>query len=265
MPLDDKVALITGAGSGIGRALAVELVRNGAQVLLVGRRETALEETRALLPPPAQGTVLVADVTDPASIARLVERVRGYHRLDLLINNAGTVTSGPLTGEDAAARRRMIETNLLAPMELTLALLPLLRAAKPSRVVNIGSMFGDIAFPYFSTYSATKFGLRGWSEALRRELAPSGIAVTYAAPRGTRTPAAEGFAALASAFEMSLDPPEKVARLIVDGIAHGARDIYPHGPERLFVLLQRLMPRLIDWTLIRQTAKATAQMADKTA
>lgn len=265
MLLDDKIALITGAGSGIGRALAVELARHGAHVLLVGRREAALEETCALLAPPAQGTVLVTDVTDPAAIARLVEKVDGYRRLDLLVNNAGTVTSGPFVEENAAARRRMVETNLLAPMEMTQAFLPLLQAATPSRIVNIGSLFGDIAFPYFSTYSATKFGLRGWSEALRRELASSGIAVTYAAPRGTRTPASAGFAALASAFEMTLDPPETVAQRIVDGIAHGARDIYPRGPERLFVLLQRLMPRLIDWALIRQTAKATSRMADKPA
>ena len=72
-------------------------------------------------------------------------------------------------------------------MELTLSLLPLLKAGAPSCIVNVGSLFGDIAFPYFSAYSATKFGLRGWSDGLRRELAPAGIGVTYAAPRGTRT------------------------------------------------------------------------------
>jgi len=261
MPLNGKIALITGAGSGIGRALALELVRNGAQVLLVGRRKAALEETLALLPPPGHGTVLPADVTNPASIIGLAERVGGCRRLDLLINNAGTVISGPFSEENAASRRRMIETNLLAPMEMTKAFLPLLRAAAPSRIVNIGSMFGDIAFPYFSTYSATKFGLRGWSEALRRELASSGVAVTYVAPRGTRTPAAEEFTALASAFGMTFDPPERVARQIVDGIVCGTRDVYPGGPERLFVLLQRLMPHLIDRMLIKRTAKAVAQMS----
>jgi len=171
------------------------------------------------------------------------------------------VAAGPLALEDSGTRRRMVETNLIAPMELTLALLPLLRAARPSRIVNIGSMFGDIAFPYFSAYSATKFGLRGWSEGLRRELAPLGVAVTYAAPRGTRTPAADGFADLARAFEMALDPPETVARLIVEGIRRDARDIYPRGPERVFVLLQRLLPRLIDKALIKQSAKAVAKLS----
>ncbi len=263
MRLDGRIALVTGAGSGIGRALSVELVRHGAEVLLVGRRQAALEETRAALPDPSRGTVLVADVTDPAAISRLVERTGDLGQLDLLINNAGTVLSGPLSGADPDGRRRLIEINLLAPMELTVAFLPLLRLAKPSRIVNVGSVFGDIGFPYFSAYSASKFGLRGWSEALRRELAPSGVAVTYAAPRGTRTPASDGFAALVDAFEMPLDPPEKVARLIVGGILRGARDIYPPGPERLFVLLQRLMPRLIDRAVITQTAKAVAKLSAK--
>ena len=260
MILDNSIALVTGAGSGIGRALAVELAASGAHILLVGRREAALEETRALLPRPDCGTVLPADITDPASRARLVDAVRPHRRLHLLINNAGTVESGPLAVEDSARRRHMVETNLIAPMELTLALLPRLQAAAPARIVNVGSMFGDIAFPYFCAYSATKFGLRGWSEALRRELAPTGVGVTYAAPRGTRTPAAAGFADLAHAFAMHLDPPEAVACRIVAGIRRDARDVYPRGPERLLVLLQRLAPGLVDRALIRQTAKAAARL-----
>ena len=206
MRLDGKRALVTGAGSGIGRALAVELSRRGATVLLTGRRLAPLEETQALLARP--GTVIQADITDEADRQRLVSEVAALGPLDLLVNNAGMVISGPLALAGADERRRMVETNLLAPIELTLALLPLLRAAAPSRVVNVGSMFGDIAFPYFTAYSATKFGLRGWSDALRRELAGERIGVTYAAPRGTRTPAADGFASLVAAFEMRLDPPE---------------------------------------------------------
>lgn len=265
MPLDGKIALITGAGSGIGRALAVELARNGAHIVLVGRHAASLEETLALLSPPAAATVLVADVTDPASIADLVDVVGGFHRLDLLVNNAATLISGPVATEGSVARRRMIETNLLGPMEMTSAFLPLLEAAKPSRIVNIGAMVGDIAFPYFSTYSATKFGLRGWSEALRRELAPIGISVTYAAPGTTRTPAMEAFAAIADALKITLDPAEKTAHLIVEGIMRGARDIYPRGLERLVILLQRLMPGLVDRILIRHMTRAMPPIPTKTA
>jgi short-subunit dehydrogenase len=260
MRLDGKIVLITGAGSGIGRALAVELSKREARVLLVGRRIGALEETRALLQRRDLGAVLRADITDPHDRDGLVRRVRSWGRLDVLVNNAGLVVSGPLSVNDVEGRRRMIDTNLVAPMELTVALLPLLAAGAPSRIVNVGSLFGDIAFPYFSAYSATKFALRGWSDGLRRELAPACIGVTYAAPRGTRTAAAESFATLAEAFAMPLDPAEMVARQIAGAIAADARVVYPKGIERLFVLLQRLMPTAIDRALGRQFARATTRL-----
>jgi len=261
MLLDDKIVLVTGAGSGIGRALAIELSQRGAQLLLVGRRAEALEETRKALSRPHRGECIAADLTEQEGREQILRAVATHGRLDLLVNNAGVVVSGPLAAQDDEAVRQMFATNLLAPISLTRLLLPLLRAGTQSRIVNVGSMFGDIAFPYFAAYSATKFGLRGWSEALRREIAPLGIGVTYAAPRGTRTPAAASFAALADAFAMRLDPPEQVARQIVNAVAKDARDVYPRGIERLFVLLQRLVPGVIDNALGKQLTKAVARLS----
>lgn len=254
MRLEGKIALVTGAGSGIGQALAEELNARGAHLLLVGRREAALDATRRGLIRPEAGQIVVADITTDAGRAELVRRVARLGGLDLLVNNAGLVMSGAFQTDDAQARRRMVETNLLAPMELTQALLPLLR--ERARIVNIGSMFGDIAFPYFAGYSATKFGLRGWSDALRRELAPHGIGVTYAAPRGTRTPAAHSFAALAEAFDMRFDPPARIALRLVRAIEADARSVYPPTLDRLFVLIQRLLPGLIDRALSGRVARA---------
>lgn len=247
MQLDGITALVTGAGSGIGRAIAVELSRRGVRLILLGRTRDGLEQTQALLSAPDGATIMCLDLACPQGRDGIAEKVATLTgRLDLLVNNAGIVDAGPLASQSEDSWRRMIEVNLLAPMSITRQLLPLLRPSGCGRVVNVGSMFGDIAFPFFAAYSATKFGLRGWSEALRRELADQAIGVTYCAPRGTRTPAAAGFAAYAEAFAMRMDPPEDVARAIVDGIARDARDIYPGGVERLFLLAQRLLPSQVD-------------------
>jgi short-subunit dehydrogenase len=254
MRLDGAFALVTGAGSGIGQALCVELAWRGARLILVGRRKEALEETAGQLALPA-AALIPGDLTRADDIARIASKVGQLSApLNLLVNNAGLVHPGRFAAQKTDEMVRMIETNLLAPMALTQALLPMLKRASASRIVNVGSMFGDIAFPYFSAYSATKFGLKGWSDALRRELAAEGIGVTYCAPRGTRTPAADGFADLARDFKMKLDPPDLVARRIADGIERDARDVYPKGPERLFLLIQKLFPAAIDKNLAKLRA-----------
>lgn len=252
MRLDGKVALVTGAGSGIGAALATELSRRGARPILLGRTRETLERTRAGLADPANAEILCTDLADAAERAAVARQIGA---LDVLVNNAGVVAAAPLMQQSDDDWRQMLEINLLAPMSLTRALLPRLAASK-GRVVNVGSMFGDIAFPFFAAYSATKFGLRGWSEGLRREVAELGVGVTYCAPRGTRTPAAAGFADYASAFAMRLDPPEAVGRAIADAIEADARDVYPAGPERVFLLIQRLFPARVDRALRAQVKKA---------
>ena len=190
MRLEGKRTLITGAGSGIGRALALEASRLGMKVALCGRRAEALAETLSEMTPSGQHLRLRGDITDPAVRRGMRDYLwRQWGGLDVLVNNAGIIAVGPLACATDAEFEQMMATNVIAPLALTREMLPLLRRAMPSRVVNVGSMFGDIPYPLFAAYSASKFALRGLSIALRRELRAYGVGVTYAAPRATRTDA----------------------------------------------------------------------------
>src|SRR6202165_2533267 len=253
MPREQKYVLITGAGSGIGRALSVEAAKRGMVVALCGRRQTALEATGALLGQGSPHLIIPADITIPQDRRRVVEIVNDqWKALDVLVNNAGVVEGGALEKFDDDAITRTFLTNVMAPMALTRDLMPLLVAARPSRVVNIGSVFGDIAYPQVSGYSASKFALRGFSNALRREWKKSGIGVTYAAPRATRTDAAVAFDGLIAKTKMNVDSPEAVARQIWQAVVDSRHTVYPPAPERRYVLTQRIFPRIIDWSLSRQ-------------
>ncbi len=259
MQLDGKKALITGAGSGIGRSLAIEAAGRGIQLALCGRRLEPLQQTIMSL----SGTGHIAipgDVTDPAFRRAMMGTIgQEWGCLDLLVNNAGIVPVGPLGSCGDEEMHTVVETNLLAPMALVREALSLLKMSKDAHVVNIGSVFGDIPYPLFAAYSATKAGLRGFSIALRRELAPLGIGVTYAAPRATRTPAARSLQSLIEPFEMKFDTPEAVAKFVWNAVAREANAIYPAGPERMYVLMQRLFPGLVDKAIAKQFARVLAR------
>jgi len=139
-----------------------------------------------------------------------------------------------------------VTVNVHAPIALTQDSLSLLRASLNSRVVNVGSVFGDIGHPMFTAYCASKFAVRGFSDALRRELLPEGIGVTYVAPRATRTEGTSPFGHLIDPFGMAVDSPETAAASIMLAIKRGSRSRYAAGWERLFVWLQRLAPSLVD-------------------
>src|SRR6202048_5069818 len=249
MPREQKCVLITGAGSGIGRALAVEAAQHGLAVALCGRRQPALEATGALLGQGSPHLIISADITDPHDRRRIVEIIgERWGALDVLVNNAGVVEGGALEKFDDEAMTRTFLTNVIAPMALTRDLMPLLVAARPSRVVNIGSVFGDIAYPQFSGYSASKFALRGFSTALRREWKQKGIGVTYAAPRATRTEAAAAFDGLIAKTKMNVDSPEAVASQIWRAVVSSRDTVSAPAPDRISVLLKRIFPRIIDWS-----------------
>jgi len=259
MQLEGKRALITGAGSGIGQRLAIEAAKRGVSLIITGRRPEALNVTLAKLPGNTHHA-FKADVTKSEDRTALMDAVdQHWGGLDILVNNAGVVPIGALAQSTDEELEAAAATNLVAPISLTRQALPLLQRGDTPRIVNIGSVLGDIPYPLMAVYSATKSGLRGFSIALRRELEPLGIGVTYAAPRTTRTAAANALGPLVDAFGLKLDAPEAVAQRIWDAVARDAKSIYPAGPERMFVLVQRLFPSIVDKSVAKQLAKfATA-------
>ena len=256
MQLEGKAALITGAGSGIGRQLAITAARRGLVVHLLGRRMSKLEQTRRSLPPGAVSYCIAADITLAEDRLAVRAAIAGSGQgLDILVNNAGCLSHGALAdaGDDEVIR--MVDTNLLAPILLTRDLLPLLRRSARARIVNVGSVYGDIAAPGFAVYSATKFGLRGFSDALRRELAADGIGVTYAAPRATETEGIEQIAGHLKRQGQSIDDAETVSNWIWAAVERDRRSAYPPTSERVFVAIQRLFPSLIDRALGKQAVR----------
>lgn len=253
MNINGKTIVVTGAGSGIGRALSRILSERGAKLVLADLNEEGLNETKASLAKPDEATTVVGDITKAeARTAIRDSAVNTFGGIDALVNNAGVVAVGPLAEAQDDALQLMVNVNLLAPMQLTRDLLPTLEKSSTPTLINMGSMFGDIAFPLFAGYSATKFGVRGLSDALRRELAPKGIKVIYIAPRAAKTGATGAFEHLIEPMKMKLDEPEVVAGNIAAAIEKGARSSYPRGAERFFVFVQRIMPSLVDNSIIAQ-------------
>ncbi|SDP23144.1 NADP-dependent 3-hydroxy acid dehydrogenase YdfG [Streptomyces sp. cf386] len=193
--LEGTVALVTGASSGIGHATALELAREGASVALVGRREDRLTDLATEISN-AGGKALVvpADITTAQAAAEAVERtVNGLGRLDTLVNNAGLMLLGPAPGADLNDWRRMIDINLMGLMYTAHAAVPhLVKAAaeEPRRVadiVNVGSLAGRNAYAMSAVYSATKFGVGAFSEALRQELTRQHVRVSVIEPGSVDT------------------------------------------------------------------------------
>ena len=178
--LAGRRALVSGAGSGIGAAISRALAADGAHVTLLGRRESALAETRATLAGEGH-RVLVADVTDPATLA-------GVGDIELLVNNAGAAQSAPFARSDAALWQRMLAVNLMGAVHLTQACLPAMRAAKFGRVVNVASTAALAGYAYVTAYCAAKHAVLGFTRALALEVARDGITVNAVCPGYTETP-----------------------------------------------------------------------------
>ena len=186
MSLTGHHAVVTGAGSGIGRATAERLAEAGCQVTLVGRHVARLNETADRIGDLAFAAP--ADVTDPDMLAAAIEAGRDrFGPIDILINNAGAATSAPFLKTDGDAFRAMLALNLEAPAEASRLVLPGMLTRRWGRIVNIASTAGLKGYPYVSAYVAAKHGLVGLTRALALEVASKGVTVNAVCPGFTDT------------------------------------------------------------------------------
>jgi len=250
MECRDKRVLLAGATGGIGQAIAAELDRAGARLTLVGRNSERLAELQRRLSDRHQ--LVAADINDAEQRAALVcQSEQGG--LDVFVNCAGVMDFKLFENQDPAAIQSMVMTNLLAPMLLCRELLPILQQSEEAAIVNIGSIFGSIGHPGFTAYCATKFGLRGFTEALQRELHDSSIRVSYLAPRATRTDLnSAAVTALNEALGNATDEPERVAEELVKVLGAKRHQRYMGWPENLFVRLNSLFPGVVHGALTRK-------------
>ncbi|MFG2071830.1 SDR family NAD(P)-dependent oxidoreductase [Nonomuraea maritima] len=237
LDLGHRKALITGAGSGIGRALALELADRQALLALAGRRPGPLDETAAMVAQRGGSAVVVTtDLTEAGEPDRVVnEAAIALGGLDVLVNNAGNVRAAPLEDIDPADIESMIRLNLLAPILATRAALPHLREAGArhgnAAILGIASASALVAQPFYATYAGTKAGLARFDEAIRRELYGSGVHVATVYPGPVDTPMMATSKAGAD-LDWRQRPVDAVAAEIVAALERREIDINTQTPER---------------------------------
>jgi short-subunit dehydrogenase len=239
------IALVTGASSGIGEATARRLAREpGCRLVLVARRT---ERLRAIAEEIGDATVIAADLTDADAPGRIAKAVEDEHgRLDLLVNNAGAAWRGTFGDTGWENVRRHMELNFDAPVRLTEALLPLLRASAPSAIVNVASTAGRVSRASSGAYSASKFAFAGWTDALHLEEAPNGVHVGLVLPGYVAT---EGFPQRELVdrrlTRWIVSTPERVAEAIVDAGPGGRAERYVPRAYWLAATARVVAPRLV--------------------
>ncbi|NDJ55138.1 MAG: SDR family NAD(P)-dependent oxidoreductase [Chloroflexi bacterium] len=246
-----KVVLITGASSGIGRALAIALAERGAYLVLAARRMerlTRVADECRFISPDSEVLVVQTDVSEQAQLEALVgQALDRFGHIDILINNAGIMTGGHYEAYNIAALREQIEVNLLAAMILTRLVLPHMLRRRAGHIVNVSSVQGRYALPFSVPYGVSKYGLIGLGDGLRRELKGSGVTVTTLCPGATASemvaPAVEGFRRMpAQLFE-----PAEIAEMSLKAIRQGRAELYGDWMLLPVVWISAIFPGALDW------------------
>lgn len=282
--LNNKVAAITGAGSGIGRALAILLAQKGCNLALADVNESGLTETRQLLSAyPVKVTQTRLDVSNEQAVYQWADDVEAEHgKVNIIINNAGVALSGTVAGLSLDEYRWITDINFWGVVYGTKAFLPKLEKSGEGQVVNVSSVFGLASQPLMSGYNATKFAVRGFTESLRQdlELTNSCVSSTCVHPGGIKTNIAKAArmsdscetatgvsndAATADFEKLFINTPEKAARTIVNGIEKNKRRVLIGPDAKMFDLLVRLLPSAYQKIFTLAVKMKGKQQSGKTA
>lgn len=263
---DGKLALITGGSSGIGLAIATQLAARGANIAILARRPDQLQSAQKAIRSACQRAdqkviTLVGDVAQDESIHQiLVDFIQSNRTPDYLFNSAGVVHPGNVEELEINRFRWMMEINYFGTVNATKTILPFMLQRGSGHIVNISSMAGILAIYGYTAYSASKFAVRGFTDALRSEMKPRGIDVSIVYPGDTDTPQLSYELQYKSGITKALSenagkplPAEKVAADILRGVARGKYAITPgFEPTMIYHLahtLHRWVPGIVDWMI----------------
>ncbi len=254
MNLKTYKAVLTGATGGIGEAIAHQLAPHCEQLILLGRDKTKLEALQKTLSHVALKVhILAGDITDTQAHEELKLLTQSIGGINLLINNAGTSLFKNFTQQSNEEMKDLLNINLIAPILLTKALIPSMLHQEKAQIINIGSIFGYLGFPGFTSYCASKFGLRGFSQSLRRELSDTPVAVRYFAPRATRTSInTDAVTQMNQELKTISDTPEYVARELMKFLKTDAFEKKLGAKESFFVFMNQLFPAIPDKAILGQ-------------
>jgi NADP-dependent 3-hydroxy acid dehydrogenase YdfG len=266
--LANRVAVITGAGSGIGRATAIAMARRGCHLALADIDEAAVRDSVATAQAlGVRATAHRLDVTDRAAVAAFPAAVSSAHkRVDLVMNNAGVALGGTFEQVDEADFDWLLEVNFHGVVRMTRAFLPLLHQSDDARIVNVSSIYGIIAPPGHAAYAASKFAVRGFSNALRHELEGSTVGVSIVHPGGVATSISKNARIPAGAPQDEVErrrkamekllrmPPEQAGEIIVRGIEKRRARILVGSDAKAAAFLERLAP-VGYWNLLKKAIK----------
>jgi short-subunit dehydrogenase len=258
MQPEQMTIVLTGACGGIGQLLARKLAASGASLFLCGRDGDALaalqQQLRAKAIDDQYIDARVVDLTDDREMDQWLESIAQTHRsINVLVNNAGICKFEMFEKLEDRDIEQIMDLNSVVPMKLTRKLLYGLRQQPAARVVNIASTFGAIGFPGYSVYSASKYAIRGFSQALTRELSDTSVRVACILPRATKTAInSDRVVEMNRKLSVTMDPPEKVADAVIKFICSNRGELALGWPEKLLVRINSVFPALVGNAISRK-------------